>query len=247
MLTFLSESFRRMVFAHLHTLDHELVETEQPDVVIGLADESGLLDVPADVEAPRAGELAVRKLAAGVEPMPDLAPLWGQLVPEAATPSTASSLIDVEAKAATLAADVAARDEDKVVEGKDGWLFLATDTNHVIHQHTGRLRFSRRELEDWRHVLETRDRVAGARGDPVPFIVPPNTHAVYPEYLPDRRRDGRRAAGAATAAPPARERLGRHLIYPLDGAARAQAARPRVHQDRHALERAGRVHRLQAP
>jgi hypothetical protein len=76
MLTYLSESFGRMVFAHLPTLDHELVETEQPDVVISLADESGLLDVPADVGAPRARELAAAKLASGMEPMPELAPLW---------------------------------------------------------------------------------------------------------------------------------------------------------------------------
>ena len=78
MLTFLSESFRQMTFVHLRTLDHELVETERPDVVIGLADESGLIDLPADVEAPRAGELAERKLSGGIEPMPELAPLWSE-------------------------------------------------------------------------------------------------------------------------------------------------------------------------
>ena len=81
--------------------------------------------------------------------------------------------------------DIAERDEDKVVEGKDGWLFLARDTNHVIHQHTGRLRFSQRTLEDWRHVLETRFAWLAHRRIPYFFLVPPNTHAVYPEYLPD--------------------------------------------------------------
>jgi alginate O-acetyltransferase complex protein AlgJ len=84
-----------------------------------------------------------------------------------------------------LAGDVARREEDKVVEGKDGWLFLVRDTNHVMHQHTGRLRFSQRSLEDWRHVLETRITWLGRRGMPYFFLVPPNTHAVYPEYLPD--------------------------------------------------------------
>jgi hypothetical protein len=57
MLPFLSESFGRTVFVHLHTLDHALVEAEQPDVVIGLTDESALIDLPADVEGPRAAEL----------------------------------------------------------------------------------------------------------------------------------------------------------------------------------------------
>jgi hypothetical protein len=63
-LAYMAESFGRMVFVHLHTLDHQLVEQEQPEVVIGLADETRLIDVPADVEAPRAAELAARKTAA---------------------------------------------------------------------------------------------------------------------------------------------------------------------------------------
>ena len=64
MLPYLSESFARTVFVHLHTLDHGLVEAERPDVVIGLADESALIDLPADVEAPGAAELAAHKLSA---------------------------------------------------------------------------------------------------------------------------------------------------------------------------------------
>jgi hypothetical protein len=73
----------------------------------------------------------------------------------------------------------------KVVEGKDGWLFLAHDTNDVLGQHTGRVRFSPRELRGWRHVLETRISWLRARGIPYFFLVPPNTHSVYSEYLPD--------------------------------------------------------------
>jgi hypothetical protein len=91
----------------------------------------------------------------------------------------------VEAPSPALTRDVAEREEDKFVEGKDGWLFLARDTNHVIHQHTGRLRFSQRTLEDWRHVLEARFAWLARRQIPYFFLVPPNTHAVYPEYLPD--------------------------------------------------------------
>ena len=91
----------------------------------------------------------------------------------------------MRSSASTLAADVATRDEDKVVTGKNGWLFLGRDTNHVIHQHTGRLRFTHRQLEDWRHVLETRIAWLGRREIPYFFLVPPNAHAVYPEHLPD--------------------------------------------------------------
>jgi alginate O-acetyltransferase complex protein AlgJ len=91
----------------------------------------------------------------------------------------------VEVRASSLAGDIAQQDQEKVLEGKEGWLFLARDTNHVIHQHTGRLRFSERALEDWRQVLETRVAWLGRREIPYIFMVPPNTHAVYPEYLPD--------------------------------------------------------------
>jgi len=91
----------------------------------------------------------------------------------------------MEVSAASLAGDVAEREELKVVEGKEGWLFLTHDTNHVMHQHTGRLRFTQRQLEDWRRVLETRVAWLGRRQIPYLFVVPPNPHAVYPEYLPD--------------------------------------------------------------
>lgn len=91
----------------------------------------------------------------------------------------------MEISASTLAADVATRDRDKVVEGKNGWLFLGRDTNHVIQQHTGRLRFSVRQLDAWRHVLESRCAWLGRREIPYFFMVPPNTHAVYSEHLPD--------------------------------------------------------------
>ena len=90
MLPFLSEGFSRMVFVHLGTLDHELIEAERPDLVLDLVDEASLIDVPPDVEGPTAREVAVRKQAQGAEPMPHLAIMWGQLAPDAATPTTAS-------------------------------------------------------------------------------------------------------------------------------------------------------------
>jgi hypothetical protein len=76
-------------------------------------------------------------------------------------------------------------DRQKVAEGKDGWLFLTRDTNHVMRQHTGQLRFTQRQLEDWRYVLETRRAWLARHAVPYVFFVPPNPHAVYPEFLPD--------------------------------------------------------------
>ena len=42
------------------------------------------------------------------------------------------------------------------MRGRNGRLFLDNDTNLVIAQHRGQLRFSDAQLRQWRFVLETR-------------------------------------------------------------------------------------------
>ena len=55
-----------MVFVHLGTLDHELVEAEQPDLVLDLYDEAALIDLPLTSRAPTAREVGgAQALAAG--------------------------------------------------------------------------------------------------------------------------------------------------------------------------------------
>jgi alginate O-acetyltransferase complex protein AlgJ len=73
----------------------------------------------------------------------------------------------------------------KVVEGRDGWLFLANDSNDTVGQHTGRRRFSKKELETWRKLLEARVAFLDERGIRYVFGVAPDTHAVHQELLPD--------------------------------------------------------------
>ena len=46
--------------------------------------------------------------------------------------------------------------DGKVVEGRDGRLFLANDANRVLAQHSGELRFDEDQLRGWRELLETR-------------------------------------------------------------------------------------------
>jgi hypothetical protein len=75
--------------------------------------------------------------------------------------------------------------DDKVTRGKDGWLFLANDSNEVLLQHAGKLRFSDAQLRQWRFLLENRIAWLGRRGVPYHFLVPPNAHSVFPEKLPD--------------------------------------------------------------
>jgi acetyltransferase AlgX (SGNH hydrolase-like protein) len=75
--------------------------------------------------------------------------------------------------------------DGKVVSGKDGWLFLDKDSNRIIAQHTGALRLTDEQLEQWRSLLEERIRWLEARGVPFIFLVPPNPHSVHPEMLPE--------------------------------------------------------------
>jgi hypothetical protein len=64
---FLAESFRRLVFGHVPTLDYELVEEVEPDVVVTIMSERFLIEVPEDlhVEAPSLRELEADKLERG--------------------------------------------------------------------------------------------------------------------------------------------------------------------------------------
>jgi hypothetical protein len=65
LLPYLAEGFRRLVFAHLPTLDHALVEEEEPDLVVSIVSERFLARVPDDVGAPTLEQVAEEKRAAG--------------------------------------------------------------------------------------------------------------------------------------------------------------------------------------
>ena len=92
----------------------------------------------------------------------------------------------------------------KVLEGRDGFLFLTQDTNDLLAQHAGRLRFTDAQLEQWRAVLEGRIERTAAIGARHVFAVAPNTHSVYPENLPP---------GVVTAAHRPVHQLIEHLAY----------------------------------
>ena len=74
--------------------------------------------------------------------------------------------------------------DNKVLRGRNGRLFLDNDTNFVLAQHSGKLRFSEAQLRQWRFVLETRRAWLERFGAKHYFLVPPNAHSVYPEDLP---------------------------------------------------------------
>jgi hypothetical protein len=65
MLPFLAETFGRLVFGQIETLDRSLVDDVEPDVVIGIATERFLIRVPDDEGSPSLEELAAEKRARG--------------------------------------------------------------------------------------------------------------------------------------------------------------------------------------
>src|SRR5688572_27933266 len=75
--------------------------------------------------------------------------------------------------------------DEKVLTGKDGWLFLDHDSNWLLGQYTGRYLLTPEELEQWRKLLEARTERCASLGARYYFTVVPETPAVYPEKLPD--------------------------------------------------------------
>jgi hypothetical protein len=80
----------------------------------------------------------------------------------------------------------------KVVRGRDGWLFLDHDTNHVMAQVHGRLRLAAEQLRQWQLLLENRTAWLARRGTPYFFLVAPVPHVVFPDKLPEGRLEGER-------------------------------------------------------
>jgi hypothetical protein len=73
----------------------------------------------------------------------------------------------------------------KVTRGKDGWLFLDNDTNEVLKQHAGEVRFSEGDLGQWQSTLESRVSRLAERRIPYFFLVAPNKESIYSDELPD--------------------------------------------------------------
>jgi hypothetical protein len=72
----------------------------------------------------------------------------------------------------------------KVILGKDGWLFQPPYDNS-LESYRGPRSFTPAQLAQWQRVLETRRAWLAERGVRYIFIVAPEKHTVYPEYLPE--------------------------------------------------------------
>jgi len=69
------------------------------------------------------------------------------------------------------------------IVGREGWLYFSGD--RMIEDWTRQAAWTERDLQNWRRLLELRRDWLHQRGIKYLFIVPPDKHTVYPEYLPD--------------------------------------------------------------
>ena len=72
---------------------------------------------------------------------------------------------------------------ERVAIGKEGWLFYANPT--VVRDYRATNPFTPEELDRWQRILEQRRDWLAARGIHYLFIIVPNKHTLYPEFLPD--------------------------------------------------------------
>jgi hypothetical protein len=79
----------------------------------------------------------------------------------------------------------AAEDQEKVLFGQDGWLYLRRDSNDVLGQQTGKVKLDAENLDRWRQVLEDRMAIAERTDTVWSCLVAADKESVYPEYLPE--------------------------------------------------------------
>jgi alginate O-acetyltransferase complex protein AlgJ len=77
---------------------------------------------------------------------------------------------------------IAVSDSQRVLVGKDGWLYFTGD--NIVDDFLGLKPFTEPELEAWTRLLVARRDWLRARGIPYVFFIAPNTHTIYPEHLP---------------------------------------------------------------
>ena len=69
--------------------------------------------------------------------------------------------------------------------GKEDWLFLQNDSNHVIKQTTGELLLNYRQILYWKTIILLRTLYFEYKSINYRFIIPPNKESIYHQYLPD--------------------------------------------------------------
>lgn len=75
----------------------------------------------------------------------------------------------------------------KVLEGRDGWLFLDNDTNGSVDQYCGRLRLTESGIQEWqRYLIGVKAVAAQHRANMAMLVAPSKESVMGPRYHPDR-------------------------------------------------------------
>lgn len=75
--------------------------------------------------------------------------------------------------------------EDKVITGKDGFLFLGNTHNDVLHKTNGTFRPSNKEINIWVDKLKNIQQWYENKGIKFLVVIAPNKHTIYREKLPN--------------------------------------------------------------
>lgn len=156
------------------------VALERPDVVAEVGEVAGAphSGFMATLQPRRDGASVLRVQVAFEEG--EAVPL-GAVVVTVVGAESAGSPGDAEAAWAYFQSPAAL---DKVLVGREGWLFLRGDSNDALGQQTGRVRHSERDKERLGEVLAQRAAVAAEVGAAWLTAVVPDKEMVYPEHLP---------------------------------------------------------------
>lgn len=83
---------------------------------------------------------------------------------------------------------------EDVLIGKDGWLFYADKQARVIEGYRNIDPLSPHQLQTWKHDLEQKYDWLQQQGIEYLFVVAPNKHTIYPEFIPEWIRKENRAS-----------------------------------------------------
>ena len=73
----------------------------------------------------------------------------------------------------------------KAVQAREGFYFLANDSNGVIDQITGHKQLTQKEVFNWKMILETRHCWFAKHNISYFYLAVPNKHCLYSEFLPE--------------------------------------------------------------
>jgi hypothetical protein len=75
---------------------------------------------------------------------------------------------------------------NKVLKGKNGWLFLTNDSNSSIDFITGSKQLDSKVIKDWYYALSTRKELASSIDCKYLSIIVPEKESIYKDFLPNK-------------------------------------------------------------